>query len=608
MSYCFIPYNEMVGLLNIKDVEDTRNVYSDFFLDRRAEVVYVVDDDSHLIGVVTPSNLDRLYYNEVSSPVGIINTDFSFLRKCDFEQAAVFFNRYKKCHEIPVIMDDVLEGIVYDGEGKSEKEWKAINRVVSTRLRMERDIEWYCKEIKRLSGSWYMTNVLIYGNMRDSEVIDKLDEKEKESLLQRKGLTNRQICNEVLKNRWNEPGYFDAHEKIRLVSIKGAIFPRNLESECINIRNNHRIVQNTPLDAKRRVFIFGPCNVFGTFVSDDQTIETYLQNICNKNGYSDVEIVNCGLMGPEKSLDSIFVSDVNGSDIIIILTPGFDWVFKENFPESYRGCLSGVYDNIDVPTEHFLDNVRHCDGVVHRNVAERIWEDLKISLSKNTGDPIKLFGANYFIAPEVRRYFDGYIDEFFCDFHCAGKIGAIVMNCNPFTSGHRYLVEYASGKVDHLIIFVVEEDKSFFTFEQRFEMVKLGVEDIDNVTVVPSGRYIISKETFAQYFEKEVAIDVDDMDYDIYLFGDMVASKLGIRTRFVGTEPTDIVTNRYNERMAQILPTFGIDVEVLERKIEDGQVVSASRVRECYKEEKWHEIEMLCPKSTVDCLRKIKDQ
>ena len=40
-----------------------------------------------------------------------------------------------------------------------------------------------------------------------------------------------------------------------------------------------------------------------------------------------------------------------------------------------------------------------------------------------------------------------------------GKIGGVVMNCNPFTLGHRYLIEQSLNQVDYLYIFVVEEEK-----------------------------------------------------------------------------------------------------------------------------------------------------
>jgi len=51
-------------------------------------------------------------------------------------------------------------------------------------------------------------------------------------------------------------------------------------------------------------------------------------------------------------------------------------------------------------------------------------------------------------------------------------VGAIVVNANPFTLGHRYLIETASRQVDRLLIFVVENDVSRFPFQDRFRLVK----------------------------------------------------------------------------------------------------------------------------------------
>ncbi len=607
MNYFFSSFDEMRGILDLKDVMKGQDAFLDFFIHERAEVIYVVDSSRHLLGVVTPSDLDRLYHNELSTPLGALNKRYSSLNKVDFGDAADFFHNHVKCHEIPVVDEGVLLGIVSDGIGKDVKEWGKISKIAIKRQKKTDNVRRYGDKIKELTGNWYKTNILIYGNLRDAEVVNQLDNNERKLVSKRKDLSSRDVYTQFIKEKWNGKDFFVDYGKIRFKLNGGAFCPQDMITPSFNVSDHHRIVPNRPLKASRKVFVFGPCNVFGAYVTDDQTIETHLQEMINSSGHSNVEVVNCGLMGPEKCLDSIFVSDISSNDIVIILTPGFDWVFKECFPESYRGCLSDVYKNIDNPTEHFLDNVRHCDGVVNKAVAKRIWTDIKGVLEKKVDDnPTKLFGAKYFIPPEVRRYFDGYMEEFFGDYHCEGKVGSIVMNCNPFTNGHRYLVEYAASKVDQLIIFVVEEDKSFFKFDQRFEMVKRGVEDISNVTVVPSGRYIISKETFAQYFEKENAIEVDDMDYDIYVFGDVVAKKLGISKRFLGKEPIDIVTNKYNERMVEILPTFGIDVEIIERKTDGETAISGSRVREHFKNDNWEEVSKLCPESTVAILKKIK--
>lgn len=159
--------------------------------------------------------------------------------------------------------------------------------------------------------------------------------------------------------------------------------------------------------------------------------------------------------------------------------------------------------------------------------------------------------------------------------------GTIVMNCNPFTLGHRYLIEYAAERCEVLYIFVVEENRSIFPFNVRFSLVKKGVLDLDNVQVYPSGPYIISNQTFPTYFLKQdtdaVAIQAE---LDLTLFAERIANLLNIRTRFVGEEPICAVTQRYNQVMKQVLPQYGIYVDEIPRKVgSDGCVISASLVR-----------------------------
>lgn len=192
-----------------------------------------------------------------------------------------------------------------------------------------------------------------------------------------------------------------------------------------------------------------------------------------------------------------------------------------------------------------------------------------------------------------------------------GKIGAIVMNCNPFTKGHRYLIEYASARVDTLIVFVVEEDASYFSFDDRFRMVQLGTADMLNVRVVPSGAYNISKSAFAQYFEKDARIEqVESMEYDIRIFCEVIAKAMHISCRFAGEEPTDVVTAAYNDTMRTILPQYGVEFcEIPRLKLENrDEVVSATKVRECLENGDWETLTYLLPESGYEYLKKISVQ
>lgn len=92
-------------------------------------------------------------------------------------------------------------------------------------------------------------------------------------------------------------------------------------------------------------------------------------------------------------------------------------------------------------------------------------------------------------------------------------------------------------------MFVVEEDASEFSFEERFEMVKSGTMDLKNVAVVSSGKFILSKESFRNYFEKEKMQGVVvDASKDLNIFARYIAERLNISKRFVGEEPFDTVT------------------------------------------------------------------
>ena len=65
-------------------------------------------------------------------------------------------------------------------------------------------------------------------------------------------------------------------------------------------------------------------------------------------------------------------------------------------------------------------------------------------------------------------------------------------------------------------------------------MVKMGVADMKNVIVVPSGRYIISTETLPGYFEKEENPYVElDATEDMELFAGVIAKEFDISDRII---------------------------------------------------------------------------
>lgn len=176
--------------------------------------------------------------------------------------------------------------------------------------------------------------------------------------------------------------------------------------------------------------------------------------------------------------------------------------------------------------------------------------------------------------------------------------GCIVMNCNPFTLGHRYLVESASRMVEHLFVIVVREDRSAFSYQERKAMVTAGTADLKNVTVCDGSEYAISNTTFPTYFLKRLSDATDtQILLDLDLFRRHIAPALGAEVRFVGTEPTDELTRRYNELMMESL---GKDHVVQIPRLENGGVaVSASRARRAMDSNSLKEAAQLVPPTTL---------
>ncbi len=190
---------------------------------------------------------------------------------------------------------------------------------------------------------------------------------------------------------------------------------------------------------------------------------------------------------------------------------------------------------------------------------------------------------------------------------CLGKrIGALVMNCNPFTLGHRCLVEYAAKNSEEILLFVVEEDRSVFPFADRLELVRQGVRDLANVHVFPGGDYIISAATFPSYFLKEEDKLPAQTLLDATVFAERIAPPLGITARYVAEEPEDNTTRAYNEALLAVLPPHGVSVEIIERLRIDGRIVSASKVRKALRSGDWATVKKFLPATTFAYLQSEK--
>lgn len=400
-----------------------------------------------------------------------------------------------------------------------------------------------------------------------------------------------EIIRQFLKSAHEAPDFLDEFKSRKFTIINGYPQIVDMTGKYMNVYSGERSTIGNPLNYQYTLWLLGPCLMFGAYVRDENTIGSLLRRKIDGHYY----IRNMGTHFESRHLiarEAMFRS----GDIVIFYA--FD-------PSIYRKAgfevhsLAEVYQNCPNLMSHVLDSLNHVDSYLTKRITDYIYDILNKKqlltsekLENENAGNIVCFGLQRKQSKAIPvqllnwlRSLSQHIDR------SAKRTGAIVMNCNPFTLGHRYLIEQACAQVDRLLIFVVEEDKSFFKFKDRIAMVRLGTADLDKVTVIPSGKYIISAVTLPGYFEKDDNPDiVFDATDDLDLFSEVIAKELNISVRFAGEEPIDAYTRQYNQAMGKVLPAHGIEFIEIPRREHDGSVISASRVRKLMNEKRYEEI------------------
>ena len=184
----------------------------------------------------------------------------------------------------------------------------------------------------------------------------------------------------------------------------------------------------------------------------------------------------------------------------------------------------------------------------------------------------------------------------------SGSRAALVVNCNPFTLGHKAVIAKAAKENQAVVVLVVSEERSLFPFADRLRLVQEGLAEFSNVIVLPAGKYVISAATFPGYFTRGEATVIAQTRLDATIFASYIAPALGITRRYVGEEPYCTTTCSYNDALSDILPQYGIGLEVIPRLAVGGEVISASKVREFIRQENWQAIKKLVPETTYNYL------
>lgn len=396
----------------------------------------------------------------------------------------------------------------------------------------------------------------------------------------------------------------------KYTSVKkfGRVFFSDYQSKHINSINGIRVTTDTPIKYDNCIYLIGPCIVYGMFAEDKHTVGSYLQGMLlnNKYRYCVQAVMSFVRYLASSAFDFI---NLKKGDIVVFID-------SEKYFDNPNLDMQVPFNELYKKEEFFFDRPIHFNYKGYKVVAEEIFKYLINSnfLTTQKSDSNKLYlENNKEVQKHQKKVFEGnkdllsYVDKLKTLRVKENKvIGAIVMNCNPFTLGHRYLIEQSLKNVDWLYIFVVEEDKSMFSFEDRFRLIQENTKDLNNITIVPSGNFIISSKTFSAYFSKDTPTETKiDTSTDIEVFAQHIVPALNINTRFVGEEPFDIVTNQYNRSMKDILPKYGVEVRVIPRKKFGEEVISASTVRKLLKQKDFNKIKNFVPSATYDFLLKL---
>ena len=371
----------------------------------------------------------------------------------------------------------------------------------------------------------------------------------------------------------NQREYMDSIEKGYFVieKDKQSLRLQDTESRFVNVKDGERHTTDQPEDYTRTIFFFGPCLVIGAYVSDDYTIESYLQRMINRAGHK-VKVVNCGCWGGNVATVGRMVGTrIREGDIIVSMLEDLDL----DDPNIRTMDLWSVLEDNNVPSKWMLDLPYHANHHVNELYAQRLYEMIF------TSEYADLTEKGAFIKHDLKLVEQFFVGKYFhgVDLGKYNTVACCVINGNPFTNGHRYLIETAAKETDHVYLLSVKEDTAVFSFAERFAMAVEAVRDLENVTVIPSGLFIGNVYNFPAYYAKIYTGDIRQQAESHVEAFIAVAKTLHVTHRYIGEEPADPVTNEINLASERLLPQNGMQYVILKRREKDGEIITGSRVR-----------------------------
>lgn len=557
----------------------------------------------------------------------VINTRISIQKELNRYQTLENAEILPEHFNVLVVCDEMNEGYAdfYEKEKKKRRvecywliyflrEWLNELLVRYYRYLFQKDEIMMCLT----NCAWAFDHFLGKNRKINSHMIDKRKEYSLDKIQENPQKKKEFLANVLECGQGEALARFEKISKTPLVMEIAPSYVKHADvaEEFLNVQDGCRKTIGTPEDFQNTIWIFGGCVIFGYAVEDDGTIASQLQKILNQKYTNKWRVVNLGIWGGNFDKTHLRLTSLplrKGDIVVVSHAMGNILLVKDVL------CLdiSQALNDDLISEDKFWDRVVHCGRAGYAKMAEVLVEKMKgllerditgkkeICLFKRGADASSIFSSGSL--KELKAYLNEIKEKANWDEDTSKRrVGAIVMNANPFTLGHHYLIQQAASKVDFLYVFVVEEDRSFFPFKERIELVRKGTSHLKNVGVFRSGTYMISSVTFPGYFQKDTPEHVDiDSTSDVEIFARVIAPSLGISVRFVGEEPIDFVTRGYNEKMKEILPGFGIELEEIPRKQiqkECNTPISASLVRKYLQVQEFEKIREIVPETTYQYL------
>lgn len=266
------------------------------------EVLYVLSSQEELTGIITPGDVYRYLICEKDS---FINKNYKCLSALDYKEAEVICGRIASMHEIPVVEENDFWGIITNEKKKDDGEWEKIRSSHVKAGNLEKK-NYLLPILEKLLNIYERENIQFY--LLDLSSCPIVSNTLRKKQCYPNGIKGFLSMSESEKKDFYGDDYYvgkaekfaEDYDLISTKMVNGRAIIEDMKTQHINVSNGHRKVNNAPNSVQNRIYLAGPCNVFGAYVQDNRTIGYYLQDLINQTVYNQYEVVVASNLGGEQ--------------------------------------------------------------------------------------------------------------------------------------------------------------------------------------------------------------------------------------------------------------------------------------------------------------------